>query len=61
MAVALTLFKLGLSVARAKIATHLDQVVDVFYVTDRQGSRVEEETELRRIREQLLAAIDEAQ
>jgi hypothetical protein len=33
------LFELGLSVARAKIGTFLDQVVDVFYVTDQQNGK----------------------
>ena len=34
-----TLFELGLSVWRAKIGTYLDQVVDVFYVTDQRGQQ----------------------
>ena len=33
-AVTRTLFELGCSVWRAKISTYLDQVLDVFYVTD---------------------------
>ena len=36
-AITRTLFEMGLSVWRAKIGTYLDQVVDVFYVTDRPG------------------------
>jgi [protein-PII] uridylyltransferase len=51
------LFELGLSVGRAKIATHLDQVVDVFYVTDQKGKKVEDESRLQDIRRQILDAI----
>ncbi len=36
-AITRTLFEMELSVWRAKIGTFLDQVVDVFYVTDRAG------------------------
>lgn len=52
-----TLFELGLSVSVAKIGTYLDQVVDVFYVTDQHGRKVEEESRLREIRTRLLDAI----
>ena len=48
-----TLFELGLSVSLAKIATHLDQVVDVFYVTDQQGQKINDEQRLQAIRERL--------
>ncbi|MHC4876022.1 MAG: [protein-PII] uridylyltransferase [Planctomycetota bacterium] len=34
------LFELGLSIELARIATHFDQVVDVFYVTDNDGNKV---------------------
>ncbi len=56
-AVARTLFESGLSVWRAKIGTFLDQVVDVFYVTDRDGRKVEDETRLDEIRRRLLEVI----
>ena len=42
-AVTRTLFELDLSVWRAKIGTYLDQVVDVFYVTDQQGRKMQDE------------------
>ncbi len=42
-AITRTLFELGLSVARAKIGTYLDQVVDVFYVTDQNNRKIEDE------------------
>jgi len=52
------LFELDLSVERAKIATHLDQVLDVFYVTDRNGSKVTDEQRLWTIRQELAKVID---
>lgn len=47
------LFEMGLSVHIAKIGTHLDQVVDVFYVTDQEGNKVEDVPRIRRMRQQL--------
>jgi [protein-PII] uridylyltransferase len=52
------LFELGLSVWRAKIATHLDQVLDVFYVTDQAGEKIQDEPRLEDIRRQLREVID---
>jgi [protein-PII] uridylyltransferase len=57
--IARTLFELGLSVSTAKIGTHLDQVVDVFYVADaRTGDKVTDEPRLSEIRRRLLEAIE---
>jgi [protein-PII] uridylyltransferase len=53
------LFELGLSVAFAKIGTYLDQVVDVFYVTDHAGHKLADEGQLHGVRERLLAAIQQ--
>jgi [protein-PII] uridylyltransferase len=53
-----TLYELGLSVSVAKIGTYLDQVVDVFYVTDAAGKKIADEGRLRTIREALIAAIE---
>jgi [protein-PII] uridylyltransferase len=53
-----TLFELDLSVSVAKIGTYLDQVVDVFYVTDLAGQRISDETRLGEISARLLEAID---
>jgi [protein-PII] uridylyltransferase len=53
-----TLFELGLSVSRSKIGTHLDQVVDVFYVTDHSGQKITDEVRLEEIRSRLLRAIE---
>jgi [protein-PII] uridylyltransferase len=43
-------FQLGLSVHAARISTRLDQVVDVFYVTDENGNKVEDPVRLEQIR-----------
>lgn len=53
-----TLFDLGLSVSRAKIGTHLDQVVDVFYVTDPSGQKITDDSKLAEIRLRMLSAIE---
>lgn len=55
-----TLFELGLSVQVAKIGTYLDQVVDVFYVVDQHGSKVENESQLESIRQRLLLSVGHA-
>jgi [protein-PII] uridylyltransferase len=52
-----TLYELGLSVALAKIGTYLDQVVDVFYVTDQEGRKIHDEQLLEQITTRLLAAL----
>jgi [protein-PII] uridylyltransferase len=52
------IFELGLSVQLAKIGTYLDQVVDVFYVTDQQGRPIKDDARLSHIRSSLIAAID---
>lgn len=53
-----TLFELNLSVKFAKIGTFLDQVVDVFYVTDVNGQEIAEDSRLQEIRDRLLAAVE---
>lgn len=53
-----TLYELGLSVWVAKIATHLDQVLDVFYVTDQAGQKILDESRLRQIQDRVLAEIE---
>ncbi|TAJ07890.1 MAG: [protein-PII] uridylyltransferase [Nitrospirae bacterium] len=44
------IFKLGLSVHAARISTRLDQVADVFYVTDRQGHKITDQEFLETVR-----------
>jgi [protein-PII] uridylyltransferase len=50
---------LGLSINTAKIATYGERVVDVFYVKDVFGHKIDQEPKLKRIRERLLAALAE--
>ncbi|MDA1055130.1 MAG: [protein-PII] uridylyltransferase [Planctomycetota bacterium] len=57
-AISRAIFELGLSVHGAKIGTHLDQVVDVFYVTDATGGKVEDEIRTGEIRARLLREIE---
>ncbi|MEK6239509.1 MAG: HD domain-containing protein, partial [Planctomycetales bacterium] len=54
-----SLFELELSVSLAKIGTYLDQVVDVFYVTDSRHAKIEDRGRLKRIRETLRQSIEE--
>lgn len=56
-AITKALFDMGLSVSRAKIGTYLDQVVDVFYITDAKGRKVESETKIQQVRSKLLDVI----
>ncbi|QDU29192.1 Bifunctional uridylyltransferase/uridylyl-removing enzyme [Anatilimnocola aggregata] len=54
-----TLFDVNLSVSISRIGTHLDQVVDVFYVTDRErGGKITDPGYLAHIHERLLAEIE---
>ncbi len=52
------LFDLKLDLQVAKVSTHLDQVVDVFYVTDLDGNKVTEPTRLYTLRQNLLRAVE---
>jgi [protein-PII] uridylyltransferase len=53
------IFDLGLSVHAARISTKLDQVVDVFYVTDRSGAKIDEPQRCETARELISARIEE--
>lgn len=53
------LFEMQLVLHFAKISTHLDQVVDVFYVSDVAGNKIEESTALYLIRQRLLQAVNQ--
>ena len=57
-AIARAIFDLELSVSFAKIGTYLDQVVDVFYVTDHAGRKIDDDGRLEQIRARLLEAIE---
>jgi [protein-PII] uridylyltransferase len=47
-------YELELSVVQAKIATHFDQVLDVFFVTDNAGRKIHDGARLTVIRDELL-------
>ncbi len=52
--IARALHEAGLCVQRARIGTVMDQVVDVFYVTDEDGKKIENEFRLQEIRGRLM-------
>jgi [protein-PII] uridylyltransferase len=52
-----TLHDLGLLLRFAKISTYVDQVVDVFYVTERDGEKPQDNQRLEEIRAALMAVI----
>ena len=57
-----TLFKCGLDVWVAKIATQVDQVADIFYVRDFEGQKVDDPAQVAILKEQIkqvLAAKDD--
>ena len=53
-----SIFNLGLSVQAARISTRLDQVADVFYVTDMHGNKVSDPGSLDHIRTAMRHEID---
>lgn len=57
-AISRAIFDAGLSVNCAKIGTYLDQVVDVFYVTDGNNQKVTDDEQVQEIQNRLLAAIE---
>ncbi len=56
-AITRTLSALSLDIGSARIATEIDQAYDTFYVTDRQGRRVEDQASMGRLREALEEAL----
>jgi len=52
------LYHLWLSIHLAKITTMVDQVLDVFYVTDHEGRKIEDPTHLETIRRELTQALE---
>ena len=53
------IFDLSLSVHAARIATRLDQVVDVFYVTDQGGGKIDDPGRCKLISETITGRIEE--
>ena len=56
-AITRTLSAQGLDIGSARIATEIDHAYDTFYVTDRQGGRVEDPAAIARLREALEDAL----
>jgi [protein-PII] uridylyltransferase len=52
------IFQLGLSIHAARISTRLDQVADVFYVTDQRGKKLDDHDQLERLRTGVEKAIE---
>jgi [protein-PII] uridylyltransferase len=52
-----TFQSLGLDIGSARIATEIEQAYDTFYVTDRQGRRVEDPAQMDRLRDALEDAL----
>jgi [protein-PII] uridylyltransferase len=52
------LYHLWLEIHLAKITTMVDQVLDVFYVTDNEGRKIEDPTRLAHIRAELTRALE---
>jgi [protein-PII] uridylyltransferase len=50
---------LELNISFAKISTKVDQVVDVFYVTDLDGQKIFDEERLEEIKKAILFALTE--
>jgi [protein-PII] uridylyltransferase len=53
------LFTLGLSIQTAKVATHLDQIVDVFHVVDQTGQKIVDPDRIRHLKETLAHGIEQ--
>ena len=53
-----TLYHLWLEIHLAKITTMVDQVLDVFYVTDHEGRKIEDRARLETIRRELVQALE---
>jgi [protein-PII] uridylyltransferase len=52
------MFQLGLSVHASRISTRLDQVADVFYVTDHESGKIEDPARLEAIRRRITEEVD---
>jgi len=54
-----TLFKCGLDVWVAKIATQVDQVADIFYVRDIEGQKVDDPDQVENLKQQISLVLTE--
>jgi len=53
-----TLFELGFPIHLARISTNADQALDVFYISENDGRKVEDLARMRELRETLLANLE---
>jgi [protein-PII] uridylyltransferase len=54
-----SIFVLGLSVQAAKVATHMDQIVDIFHVVDRAGQKIVDPDRIRHLKTTLTQDIEQ--
>ena len=54
-----TLYRLGLRIHLARISTNADQALDVFYVSDREGGKIEDLDRMRELRAALLEKVEQ--
>lgn len=59
-AVTNALSQCGLDIVYAKIATHVEQVVDIFYVKSLYGGKVDDPEQIRTIRKAILTAVSQS-
>jgi len=52
------IFEMDLNIWMARISTKVDQVVDVFYLQDLRGAKIEDERTLSRIRKELMEELE---
>ena len=52
------IFQCGFSVDLAKIGTHMEQIVDVFYITTQDGNKVEADESLQKLKSEMQSVID---
>ena len=57
--IAQKIFEMGLNLWMARISTKVDQVVDVFYIQDLSGAKVEDEEKIGMIKKELLEELAE--
>ena len=51
--------KNNVNISSARLSTRVDQAVDVFYVTDADGGKIDDEEKIRRLIEELKTALGE--
>jgi [protein-PII] uridylyltransferase len=57
--IAQKLFEMGLNLWMARISTKVDQVVDVFYVQDLSGAKIEDQEKIGMIHEEIMKLLED--